>query len=146
VSTGERGESLIEVVVAAAIVAISLGALLGASLAAAHRFGPDPVQTALQRGLQQEMRIAADLLKYQGGTIAPAAVATAIPMPSGSPLPVHLSIATVPLAGGGTAVTLDATSDADPNESFRLQSTIAAPAPLPGSSVTSPGAAGSAPN
>jgi hypothetical protein len=134
----ERGESLAEVVVATAIAAIALTALLGGTLAATHRFGPDPVHVALERALAREMRIAVDLMKYQGGIIQPATIATSIPMPSGSPVPVHLSIASAPLAGGGMNVTLSATSDVDAHESATIESAIPAPAPLPGSSIAAP--------
>jgi hypothetical protein len=142
---GESGESLAEVVVATTIVAVALTALFGGTLAATHRFGPDPVHVALERALQNEMRLAVDLTKYQGGSIAPGTVATTIPMPSGSPIPVHLSIATAPLPIGGIAVTLTATSDDDAEESATIQGAIPAPVPLPGSSVAAP-AAMAAPN
>ena len=38
----ERGDSLVEVVVAVAIVAMAAGTLGAATIAAVHRFGPDP--------------------------------------------------------------------------------------------------------
>jgi hypothetical protein len=141
VSRCERGETLIEVVVTTGVVAVTLVALISATLAATHRFGPDPIQTALQMTLQNEMRVAADVLKYQGGSVSAQSVATAIPMPSGSPLPAHISIGVSPLPGGGIALTLHAASDADSNEATTLNATLPAPVPLPGSTITAPSTA-----
>lgn len=132
---GERGESLVEVVVAAALAAVTLSAVLAAIVAAAHRFGPDPVAEALQHYVAREMRIAVDLLKYQGTTVPPAVVATTIPLAGGSPLPVHvtLSVVTQP---AGVDVTVSAQADTGARESTSLQTSIAQPVPLPLSTVT----------
>src|SRR5271170_7819567 len=51
----ERGESMVEVVVAVAIFGVASAALLAGTIAAAHRFGPDPAAAALRRALQREM-------------------------------------------------------------------------------------------
>jgi hypothetical protein len=141
----ECGQSLVEVLVSAAIASVALAAFLGGTLAATHRFGPDPVHVALERTVHREMRIAVDLLKYQGGTLVPAAIATTVPMPGGSPIPVRLSLAGAARAGGGVDVTLTATSDTDAQESVKLHGAIPGPVPLPGSSVPAPAAA-AAPN
>jgi len=137
----ERGQSLVEVVVSVGLVAVTLGAVTTAAIVATHRSGPDPVQTALQQIVERESRIAVDLLKYQGGTIVPTTVATAVPLPSGSPLAAHVSVSVSPLPGGGQSVQLHAVSDADPTKQVTLITTIANPAPLPSSSVSASGTA-----
>ncbi len=136
----ERGESLIEVVIAVAIVAIGSAALLAGTMAAAHRFGPDPQRAALQNVVQREMRIAVDVLKYQGAAIAPATVATTVPMPGTSPAPAHLSIATTPV-GAGIAITISASLDNGAGKSATLTTTVPQPAPLPSSTILVNGSA-----
>lgn len=120
---------------AVAVVAIVLGATLSGTLAAARRFGPDPVREALRREAGRELRIAVDLLKYQGASIAPASVSTSIPMPASSTLSARISIAVSPLPLGGTAVAVTAQSGEDARETVTLQSVILHPAPLPSATV-----------
>ena len=128
----ERGDSLLEVVVAVAIIAVAAGALGAATIAAVHHFGPDPLQSALEATVTREMRIAVDLVKYQGASLPAATVATTIPLPSGSPLPAHLSLATTNAANGSVTIVLSATDDNDATKAATLSQTLAAPAPLPG--------------
>ena len=135
----ERGESLIEIVVAVAIVAIATSALLAGTISAAHRFGPDASKLALNNVLHREMRIAVDVMKYQGSTIAPTTVATTIPMPGASPAATHLSIATHALAGGATAITIDASLDTNTNGTLSLTTNVPAPVPLPSSTISATG-------
>lgn len=137
-SREQAGQSLSDVVVAVAIVATVLAAATGASISAMRRFGPDAQRTALEDAAQRELHVAVDILKYQGGAIAPAAVATTVPMPGGSPLPAHLSVTTTSLAGGGVSVSLTATSDLDPSKTVTLSATIAAPAPMPSATLAAP--------
>lgn len=139
----ERGEGLVEVVVAAAIASIALAAVLAATVTATHRFGAQPIDEALRATVQRELRIALDILKYQGGTIAPATVATSAPLPGGSPLPIHLSISTNAIAAGGYTVTITASADGR-NESATVTTSVPQPVPLPSSQVVSP-ANGAAP-
>jgi hypothetical protein len=143
VHPGERGDSLIEVVVSVAIAAIAVGAFAAGTIAAFHRFGADPVQSALEATVTREMRIAVDLLKYQGASVPPASVATTIPMPSGSPLSVQLTLGTSSDADGSVTVTITATSTNDTAKTASATQTIAAPAPLPGARIpaAAPGAA-----
>jgi len=131
----ERGDSLIEVVVAVAIIAIALGALGAALTAAENHFGPDPIESALEATLTREMRIAVDVMKYRGATLPTTSVATAIPLPSGSPLPAHLSVTSATAADGSVTIVLEATDDNDATKAATLRQIIAAPAPLPNSLV-----------
>ena len=140
----ERGDSLVEVVVAVAIIATALGALGAATIAAVHRFGPDPFQSALEGAVTREMRIAVDVMKYQSATIAPSTVATTIPLPSGSPMPAHLALEATTDTDGSVTIVVRATDDADASKSVTLSQTIAAPAPLPGARLPA-GSNGAAP-
>ncbi|MGC2130971.1 MAG: prepilin-type N-terminal cleavage/methylation domain-containing protein [Candidatus Aquilonibacter sp.] len=128
----ERGDSLLEVVVAVAIIAVATGALGAATIAAVHRFGPDPLQSALEATVTREMRIAVDVLKYQGASLPSTNLATTIPLPSGSPFPAHLSLSTTAAANGSVTIVLSASDDNDVTKAATLSQTIAAPAPLPG--------------
>jgi prepilin-type N-terminal cleavage/methylation domain-containing protein len=132
VNSLERGDSLVEVVVAVAIIAIAVGALGGTLIAAEHRFGPDPIESALEETTTREMRIAVDVMKYQGASLPSTSLATTIPLPSGSPLPVVLSVTTATAADGSVTIVLSADDSNDANKSATLSQTIAAPAPLPG--------------
>jgi prepilin-type N-terminal cleavage/methylation domain-containing protein len=132
VNSLERGDSLVEVVVAVAIIAIAAGALGGTLIAAEHRFGPDPIESALEETTTREMRIAVDVMKYQGASLPSTSLATTIPLPSGSPLPVVLSVTSETAADGSVTIVLSADDSNDANKSATLSQTIAAPAPLPG--------------
>lgn len=143
-SSGERGESLVEVVVTVAIVAIATGALGAAAIAAVHRFGPDPIQGALEASLTREMRIAVDVVKYQGATLPTASVATTVPLPSGSPIPVSYALSSQTNPDSSMTIVLSVTDSNDRTKSATLRQTIAAPAPLPGTRVPA-ASGGSAP-
>ena len=132
----ERGETLLEVVVAVGIASIALGAIVSGTIAVAHKFGPDPVHQALEQQAKREMRVAIDVLKYQGSSIQDTVVATTIPQSSASPLPAHLSIAVTQTAQNANQITVTAQSDADPSEQATLNATVV-PAPLPQSTVQS---------
>jgi prepilin-type N-terminal cleavage/methylation domain-containing protein len=136
VRSDERGESLIEVVVAVAIVAIATSALGAALIAAVHHFGGDPIQAALETSVTREMRIAVDVMKYQGATLPTTSGATAIPLPTGSPLPVSYVMSShTNAADGSVTIVLTVTDSGDASKSATLSQTIAAPAPLPGARV-----------
>jgi hypothetical protein len=139
--TRKCGESLVEVVIAVAIVSIACAALLGGTLAAARRFGPDVARSALDRTAQREMRIALDLMKYQGNAIAPTTVATTIPMPGASPAPAHVSISTVVLAGGAVTLAIRASLDARSTDAVTLTTTVPPGVPLPSSTFVVNGGA-----
>lgn len=142
--SGERGESLVEVVVAVAIVAIAAGGLGAATVAATHHFGPDSIQSALEASVTREMRIAVDVMKYQGASLPATSVSTAIPLPSGSPLPVSYALSSQTNADGSVTIVLSATDTNDSTKRATLSQTIAAPAPLPGTRLPA-ATSGSAP-
>ena len=99
------------------------------------------MRDALQSAAAREARVALDVLKYDGAAIAPRTIATALPLPVGTPLPAELSITVVPRAFGGTDVTVTATSSADAAERARITESLDARSPLPGATAKAPGLA-----
>lgn len=134
----ERGETFAEVVVTVAIIALATAAFLGAAVVAAHRFGPDANTSALRTALQREMRVAVDVMKYQGNGIEPITIATSIPVPGAAPLAAHMSVTTSNTAGA-TMITLSDSLDSDPSENASISTTLPLPAPLPSSTITTTG-------
>ncbi len=138
----QRGQALIETILATAIAAVFVGAVLAGVVAANAHFGPDPAREALDDTLAREMSVARNLVKYQGTTLAPATVATSVPLPDGSPLPATLQLESTALAGGGMQITIVASATWNgATENRSLTTTLLAPAPLPGSSIALPGLA-----
>lgn len=138
----QRGQALIETILATAIAAVFVGAVLAGVVAANAHFGPDPAREALDDALAREMGVARNLVKYQGTTLAPATVATSVPLPDGSPLPATLQLESTALAGGGMQITIAASATWNgATENRSLTTTLLAPAPLPGSSIALPGLA-----
>ncbi len=134
----ERGSTLVETAIAVAIAGVVAGAALDATILATHAAGLRPVRDALESELRREMPVALDILKYQGGAIAPAAVATTLPMPAGTPLTAKVSIAVSPDPAGSTRVTLTA-EGGDPPQRARLTAALGAQTLVPGTIVTAPG-------
>ena len=134
---GQRASTLLEVTVAAAIIAIVVGAVLGAGIAAIRHFGPDAAQSALHEELTQQMRLAVDVLKYDGATIAPASIATTIPCASSAPFPATIAIDSTAAAGGGVKIRLTA-STTNPARRASLETTLTDRAPAPGSAIVDP--------
>lgn len=133
----ERGSTLVETAVAVAIVSVVAGAALDATIVATHAAGTRPVRDALENEVRREMPVAIDVLKYQGGTIAPATVETTLPMPGGTPLSTRVSIAVSPGPAGSFRLTLTAEAG-DPAQRARLTATLGNQAPVPGTIVTAP--------
>jgi hypothetical protein len=139
---GERGQALIEAVVATAIVAVVLGAALSAAVAANAHLGRDPAAQALDAALAREMTIARDLVKYQGTALSPASIQTSVPLPDASALPVTLQLDVATPQPGGVVVTVVAQAQwRGALQRRSLTSALLVPAPLPGTSVALPGLA-----
>jgi hypothetical protein len=133
--------NLLETTVATAIAATVTGATLGAVANAVHAAGGDPVRDALTSAAAREARVALDVLKYDGAVIRSQAIATSLPMPTGTPLPAQLSIAVVSKALGVTAVTVTATSSVNAAETATIAQSLDSRSPLPGATAKAPGLA-----
>jgi hypothetical protein len=133
--------NLLEATVATAIAATVTGATLGAVVNAAHAAAGDPVRDALQSTAAREARVAMDVLKYDGASIVPRAIATTIPLPAGTPFAAELSIAIAPQPNGATGVTVTATSLASEGERAAVAESLDSRSPLPGARAKAPGLA-----
>jgi hypothetical protein len=116
------------------------GAMLAATIVATHAAGGSPMRDALQSAVQQEMNVAVDVLKYQGATLTPVAIATSIPMPAGTPLAVTMSLSAVSSPNGSVRVTIDATAANSPDRA-KLSADVGSRAPLAGTVLQAPGLA-----
>lgn len=131
--------TLFETTIALGILATVAGATLGVSAMATHAAANAAMRTVLQDAAEREMRVALDVLKYRGGTLAPAAIATTLPLGTASPLPVRLSITSSVGPSGATTVTVGAVAADDPAQQITLTGTLDRRAPLPGSVLRAPG-------
>ncbi len=139
-SDAQRGFTLVETAVSVCIFALVAVALATASLAAARHLAPDPVEQAVRDQTAAELHIAVAVAKYQGTHLVPASVATTVPLPNASPLPVTLALSTSS-ANDGTTVTITTTWSQDGATRTVSQSVlVASPQPLPSSTVLVPGA------
>lgn len=128
--------TLIEALVAVALVAVLGVAALGAAGTAVHAATGDPVRDALAQRAGVELGIALDVLKYQGATLTPRSIATSLPLPSGTSVPAHLSIA---IASDATGTTVTVTAGATQSgERAIVSGKLAARAPLPGTLEIAP--------
>jgi prepilin-type N-terminal cleavage/methylation domain-containing protein len=125
----QRGSSLVEVTVAIAIVAIAAGAALGALLSTGRHHAQRDRRAILEEDLRSELAVAVDIVKYSGGALVPATVATSLPMPAGSPLAATISLT---IRHSGTATQIQVTAQTiDGMQRAMLGATVAAQAPLP---------------
>jgi hypothetical protein len=143
VSNAERGEGLVETILAVAITSVVLLVVLGAVISAAHRLGPDPVRDALARHAQSELRLAINALKYQGASLTPSTVATSVPLASGSSISAHETLGTTTNADGSIAISVSATADGQTGESASAAATVTQPAPAPSTSIPAQSTGGS---
>ena len=127
----QRGTSLAEAIVAAAIAAVAIGAALAAVAPALHHLAPDARSTALSQAAACELTIATDVAKYDGSTLQPNSIATTIPFASGTLLPATIALTATPSSSGLAIVVTAATIDGARTATARA--TIAARAPQPGS-------------
>lgn len=130
--------TLFETTIAIGILATVAGATLGAGAMATHAAASAAVRSVMQDAAEREMRVALDVLKYQGGTLAPVTIATSLPLASASPLPVRLSVSSSATAGGPTSVTIGIVAADDPQQRMTLNGTLDRRAPLPGTVLHAP--------
>ncbi len=136
----QRGTTLAETAVTVGIVAIVAGAVLHGALVAARGAG-DARTAALRQAAARELSIALDLLKYDDATLAPASVATSVPMAAGSPLPAQLSISAAAQTDGALLVTVEAAASDGSGKRASLAAILARRSVLPGTQVRAPGLA-----
>jgi hypothetical protein len=133
---GERGQSLVEAIVAVAVASVVVSAVLGAAIVANAHFGANPAQSALAGTVRREMDVARNLAKYQGASLQPRTVQTTAPLPDGSPLPASLSLSVAAQPSGALQVTISASATwRGTPYTYAMTSALLAPAPLPGSTV-----------
>jgi len=142
-SQSEKGFSLPEVIVSVGMAAFVLAATLAAVLPAVHHLAPDPTTTALRQLVDREMHVAGDLLKYSGSSLVPATIATSVPIPNASPIPVTLQLQITNLGiwqvqnatvGQAIAVTISA-HDASGKHAAQAQMNVSTRAPQPGMTI-----------
>lgn len=122
-------------VIAVAIFAVVITAVVGGVISATKHFGPDPTREALSRQAQSELRLAVDAMKYQGAALAPLTVPTTVPLPGGSTIAGHETLATSANADGSINISVSASADGRNNESVTASATIAKPAPAPSANI-----------
>ncbi|HVS45793.1 MAG TPA: hypothetical protein VMS32_03930 [Verrucomicrobiae bacterium] len=138
----QRGTSLAEAIVAAAIATLAIGGALAVAAPALHRLASDARSAALAQTARRELAVATDIAKYDGSTLVPNAIATTIPLPGATPFPATLKLS-VTAIGAILDISVMAAST-DGAESSTAAATVAARAPQPGSTVA-PGIAVPAP-
>lgn len=134
----ERGDGLIDAIVAVAITSVVLLTVMGAAISAAHRLGPDPIRDALAQRTQSELRLALDAMKYQGASLVPAIVSTTVPLPDGSLIAVREALETSANADGSIAISVSASADSQSSENAVASATAPKPAPAPSSTIPAP--------
>lgn len=139
----QAGFSLLEVVVAAAILSIVAGGAVAAFAGAAKFSTPDPARTAAEHEMRRLLTLAADATKYT----APADVAVnttpwnaALPSPTGTPFPVQISAAKTSLSDGGYALTITiAYPHGSGSATLSNTMTLVQKAPPPDATLSAPG-------
>jgi type II secretory pathway pseudopilin PulG len=130
--------TLFETTIAIGIIATIAGATLGVSTMATHAAANAAMRSVMQDAAEREMRVALDVLKYQGGTPAPITIATSLPLANASPLPVQMSVNSEGLTGGATSVTIGVASSDDPTQRVTVAAALDRRAPLPGTILRAP--------
>lgn len=133
--------TLFETTIAIGILATVAGTTLGVSAMAAHAAANAAMRSVMQDAAEREMRVALDVLKYQGGALAPVAIATTLPLAGASPLPVRLSLSASTAPSGATSVTIAVAARDDSTQRVTLGATLDRRAPLPGAVLHAPGLA-----
>ena len=139
VSGREMGFTALETVVAAGLIALVLATVGAGVVRESTSFSNTATADALAAAAREEVRIAADAVKYDGSTLAPNSIATSIPMPVGTPLSANLALSTQTLAGGGLSVRVRAGADTAAGVLVRDATLVVERRmPSPGSTLTAP--------
>jgi len=139
VNAREAGFSALETTIAAGLIATLFAAVAGGIVHEEASFQRSVAADALASAAREEVRIAADALKYDGSSLAPISVATSVPMPVGSPLPAQLSLSSEILSGGAFLVRVRARSAPSAGSLVREATLVVERrVPVPGSSEIAP--------
>lgn len=131
--------TLFETTIAIGILATVAGTTLAVSAMAAHAWANAAMRSVMQDAAEREMRVSLDVLKYQGGALAPVTIATTLPLGSASPLPVRLSLSASTAPSGATSVTISVAAMDDSTQRVTLGAELDRRAPLPGAVLHAPG-------
>ncbi len=132
-----RGFTALETTIAAGLMAMLFAAVGTGLVREGAAFQSGVAADALAAAAHEELRIAADALKYEGSSLQPAAIATTLPMPAGSPIPAQISLSLSPLPGGTFTIRVRASSRIGSATLVREATLVVERRmPLPGSSIT----------
>lgn len=132
-----RGFTALETTIAAGLMAILFAAVGTGFVREGAVFQSEVTAEVLAAATHEELRIAADALKYEGSSLQPAEIATTLPMPAGSPIPAQISLSLSPLPGGTVAIRVR-TSSPFGSATLVREATLVVERrmPIPGSSIT----------
>ncbi len=124
---------LLDTLLATAIFAVILACLIGPTSLGVAKALPNSTDAAVQSLLDNEQTRLADALKYAGNAIPPTSIATSVPVPMRSPIPVDLRLSIAPATDGSETITLIASYARDGASKSVMRSVILpAQVPLPG--------------
>ena len=124
---------LLDTLLATAIFAVVLACLIGPTSLGVAKALPNSTDAAVQSLLDNEQTRLADALKYAGNAIPPTSIATSVPVPMRSPIPVDLRLSIAPATDGSETITLIASYARDGASKSVMRSVILpAQVPLPG--------------
>ena len=129
---------LLDTLIATAIFALVLACLIGPTSLSITKALPNSSDSAVQNLLENERIRVADALKYAGNVIPPTSIATSVPVPLRSPLPVTLRLSIAGSPDSMQTITLSAFYYRDGvATSIQRSSVIPAQVPLPGTILQS---------
>ncbi len=124
---------LLDTLIATALFAVVLACLIGPTSLGVAKALPNGADAAVRSLLENEQTRLADALKYAGNAIPPTSIATSVPIPMHSPMPVNLRLVIAPSPDGSQTITLTASYVRDgASKSLTRTANIPAQVPLPG--------------
>ncbi len=132
-----RGFTALETTIAAGLIAVLFAAVGSGLVREGAAFQSGVTADVLAAAAHEEVRIAADAMKYEGSSLQPAEIATALPMPAGSPIPAQISLSIASLPDGAFTIRVRA-SGRGASGTLAREATLVVERrmPVPGSSIT----------
>ncbi len=132
-----RGFTALETTIAAGLIAVLFTAVGSGLVREGAAFQRGVTADVLAAAAHEELRIAADALKYEGSSLQATDIATTLPMPVGSPMPARISLSIASLPGGSLAIRVRA-SGRGASGTLAREATLVVERrmPVPGSSIT----------